>query len=48
MLGSIANLIALRISSNHKVWLTFHGYAIPFLDIAAVLGYALLSRRHAL
>ena len=48
MLGSIANLIALRMSGDRRAWLSFHAYAIPFLGIAAVLGYALLSRGHAL
>jgi hypothetical protein len=31
MLGSLANLIALRLSGDRRAWLAFHGYAIPFL-----------------
>ena len=42
MLGSLANLIALRMAPDRKAWLSFHAYAIPFLGLAAVLGYALL------
>ena len=42
MIGSLANLIALRLSGDRKAWLSFHGYAIPALLVAAVLGYALL------
>ena len=42
MLGSLANLIALRMTGDRRAWLAFHVYAIPFLGIAAGLGYALL------
>ena len=42
MIGSLANLIALRLSGDRKAWLSFHGYAIPALLVAALLGYALL------
>lgn len=42
MVGSLANLIALRLSGDRKAWLSFHGYAIPALLVAALLGYALL------
>ena len=42
MVGSLANLIALRLSGDRKAWLSFHGYAIPALIVAAALGYALL------
>lgn len=42
MVGSLANLIALRLSGDQKAWVTFHAYAIPALFIAAALGYALL------
>ena len=47
MVGSMANLIALRMAGDRKAWLSFHGYAIPFLGIAAALGYVLLFRGHA-
>ena len=42
MVGSLANLIALRMSGDRRAWLSFHGYAIPALGVAAALGYALL------
>ena len=42
MVGSLANLIALRLSGDRKAWLSFHGYAIPALLVAALLDYALL------
>ena len=42
MVGSLANLIALRMSGDRLAWLSFHAYAIPFLGVATALGYALL------
>lgn len=42
MVGSLANLIALRLSGDRKAWLSFHFYAIPALVVAAALGYAVL------
>jgi di/tricarboxylate transporter len=42
MVGSLANLIALRMAPDRKAWLSFHLYAIPFLFVAAALGYALI------
>jgi di/tricarboxylate transporter len=42
MVGSLANLIALRMSGDRKAWLSFHAYAVPFLGVAAALGYVLL------
>lgn len=41
MVGSLANLIALRLSGDRKAWLSFHAYAIPALFVAAALAYAL-------
>jgi Na+/H+ antiporter NhaD/arsenite permease-like protein len=40
--GSLANLIALRMLGERAAWLRFHVFAIPFLGLAAVLGYGLL------
>ncbi|MQR02445.1 SLC13 family permease [Glaciimonas soli] len=48
MIGSLANLIALRMTGDRKAWLSFHLYAIPSLGIAAALGYALLFLGHVL
>jgi di/tricarboxylate transporter len=42
MVGSLANLIALRMSGDGKAWISFHLFAVPFLAVAAVLGYVLL------
>lgn len=42
MVGSLANLIALRLSGDRKAWLSFHVYAVPALLVAMVLGYGLL------
>lgn len=40
--GSLANLIALRMAPEARAWLTFHRYSLPFLLAAAVVGYGLL------
>ena len=42
MVGSLANLIALRLSGDRRAWLTFHAYALPFLLVAMLVGYLLL------
>lgn len=42
MVGSLANLIALRLSGDRKAWLSFHLYAIPALLVATAVGWALL------
>ncbi len=42
MVGSMANLIALRMCGERKAWLEFHWYAIPFLGVAMAAGYVLL------
>lgn len=42
MVGSLANLIALRMSGDRKAWSTFHLYSIPFLCFATALGYLLI------
>jgi di/tricarboxylate transporter len=42
MVGSLANLIALRLSGERQAWLSFHAYSIPALLVAAALGHALL------
>jgi di/tricarboxylate transporter len=47
MVGSLANLIALRMSSDRRAWLVFHAYSIPFLAIGAVLGHVILFWRTA-
>ena len=42
MVGSLANLIALRMVGDARAGRTFHAYAVPALVVAAVLGYGLL------
>ncbi len=42
MVGSLANLIALRMARDRKAWLSFHAYSVLFLGVACVVGYALL------
>jgi di/tricarboxylate transporter len=42
MVGSLANLIALRLSGDRRAWLSFHLFALPALLVAAFLGYRLL------
>ena len=41
--GSLANLIALRMASDRRIWWRFHLYSLPLLLWAALVGYALLS-----
>lgn len=42
VLGSMANLIALRLLGERRAWLSFHAWALPSLAVAAGVGYALL------
>lgn len=42
MVGSLANLIALRLFGDSRAWLVFHAYALPALPVAAATVYALL------
>lgn len=41
-IGSLANLIALRMAGERKIWLHFHYYSLPFLAWAALVGWWLL------
>lgn len=42
-IGSLANLIAVRLSKTRGIWLSFHVVSIPFWIVAAVLGGWLLA-----
>jgi di/tricarboxylate transporter len=42
MVGSLANLIALRMANDSRAWLGFHLYSLPFLLLAAAVGFVLL------
>lgn len=41
-IGSLANLIALRMAPDSRAWVSFHAYALPCLCVAAAVGYGLL------
>lgn len=40
--GSLANLIALRMANDKRIWWRFHLYSLPMLLWAALVGYGLL------
>lgn len=43
MIGSLANLIALRLLGDKRAWWSFHAYSLPFLAVSATLtGFYLL------
>lgn len=41
-LGSMANLIALRMAGEPAIWLKFHAYSLPFLFLGGLVGWLLL------
>jgi hypothetical protein len=41
-MGSLANIIALRLVRERAAWALFHLYSLPFLSAAAGLGYVYL------
>ncbi len=43
VIGSLANLIALRMVREKRVWSTFHKYSFPYLLLAALGGWILIS-----
>jgi di/tricarboxylate transporter len=43
LVGSLANLIALRMARDKRAWLVFHAYSLPFLAVAAGVVYAWLT-----
>jgi di/tricarboxylate transporter len=42
VLGSLANLIALRLLGERKAWATFHLWSVPFFVIVGLIGWTLL------
>lgn len=44
-IGSLANIIALRMAPERRAWLVFHAYSIPFLLITGALAWAWLAWR---
>lgn len=43
MIGSLANIIALRMAPDRKAWVVFHAYSLPFLLVAGGLAWLLLA-----
>lgn len=43
LIGSLANLIALRMAGDRRAWLVFHAYSVPFLAVASIAVYAWLN-----
>lgn len=43
MLGSLANIIALRMAPDRRAWIVFHAYSLPFLLLAGALAWPLLD-----
>ncbi len=41
VIASLANIIALRIAGNRKVWLDFHIYSLPYFVFTGVVSYFL-------
>ena len=42
MIGSLANIIALRMAPDRRAWISFHAYSLPFLLVAGALAWLLL------
>lgn len=42
MMGSLANIIALRMVRDSKTWLAFHAFSVPMLCMAFICAYMLL------
>lgn len=42
-IGSLANIIALRMTPERHVWLRFHLYSFPFLVLSALVAWLLLA-----
>ncbi len=42
MIGSLANIIALRMAPDRRAWISFHAYSLPFLLVAGGLAWLLL------
>jgi Na+/H+ antiporter NhaD/arsenite permease-like protein len=43
VLGSLANLIALRMADERGLWLRFHYYAVPFLVVSTAVAWRVLE-----
>jgi Na+/H+ antiporter NhaD/arsenite permease-like protein len=45
VIGSLANLIALRLLGDRRAWLSFHAWSLPFLALVTTLSYLWLFPR---
>ncbi len=43
VISSLANIIALRMAKNDKIWLTFHKYSLPYFLLTGTIAYLLFS-----
>ncbi len=41
VIGSIANIIALRMSNSKNIWINFHKFSVPFLLVTSAIVYVL-------
>lgn len=41
VIGSLANIIALRMAKGKKIWLNFHKYSVPYFLITGSIAYIL-------
>ena len=44
-IGSLANIIALRMAPQRRAWLVFHGYSVPYLLLTGAATHAWLTLR---
>ena len=44
-IGSMANIIALRMAPQRRAWLVFHAYSVPYLIVTGAIAYAWLVPR---
>jgi di/tricarboxylate transporter len=44
-IGSLANIIALRMAPEKRAWWVFHAYSVPFLLVTGAIGLAWLTLR---
>ena len=44
-IGSMANIIALRMAPQRRAWLVFHAYSVPYLIVTGAITYAWLTLR---
>ncbi len=43
IIASLANVIALRMANNKKIWLNFHKYSIPYFLITLAITYVFFA-----